>query len=122
MLAFYSDQYVLPLPEGHRFPMSKYRLLRERVAAELPQVRECDPVPLGFPRLAECAAEIRRKEIGAVRPARGSRRRHPLQCFLDPAVRRLDVGIDAVHPRRPEQVPIRIDQPPAVADLVKRVG
>jgi acetoin utilization deacetylase AcuC-like enzyme len=39
MLAFYSDQYVLPLPEGHRFPMSKYRLLRERVAAELPHVR-----------------------------------------------------------------------------------
>jgi acetoin utilization deacetylase AcuC-like enzyme len=28
---FYSDQFVLPLPEGHRFPMSKYRLLREQV-------------------------------------------------------------------------------------------
>jgi acetoin utilization deacetylase AcuC-like enzyme len=27
---FYSDQFVLPLPEGHRFPMSKYRLLREQ--------------------------------------------------------------------------------------------
>jgi acetoin utilization deacetylase AcuC-like enzyme len=32
--AFYSDQFVLPLPEGHRFPMEKYRLLRERVVAE----------------------------------------------------------------------------------------
>ncbi|MDX1998857.1 MAG: histone deacetylase [Thermoanaerobaculia bacterium] len=32
MLAFYCDHFVLPLPEGHRFPMSKYRLLRERVA------------------------------------------------------------------------------------------
>jgi acetoin utilization deacetylase AcuC-like enzyme len=28
---FYSDQFVLPLPEGHRFPMEKYALLRERV-------------------------------------------------------------------------------------------
>lgn len=29
--AFYCDHFVLPLPEGHRFPMEKYRLLRERV-------------------------------------------------------------------------------------------
>lgn len=33
---FYSDHFVLPLPEGHRFPMAKYRLLRERVAAFAP--------------------------------------------------------------------------------------
>jgi acetoin utilization deacetylase AcuC-like enzyme len=31
MQAFYADQFVLPLPPGHRFPMSKYRLLRERL-------------------------------------------------------------------------------------------
>ncbi len=30
---FSSDLYVLPLPPGHRFPMAKYRLLRERVEA-----------------------------------------------------------------------------------------
>jgi len=34
MKVFYSDHFVLPLPEGHRFPMSKYSLLRERVAAD----------------------------------------------------------------------------------------
>jgi acetoin utilization deacetylase AcuC-like enzyme len=34
MRAFYSDTFVLPLPPEHRFPMSKYRLLRERVLAE----------------------------------------------------------------------------------------
>ncbi|HEX6900035.1 MAG TPA: histone deacetylase [Thermoanaerobaculia bacterium] len=34
MKAFYADHFVLPLPEGHRFPMEKYRLLRERVVAE----------------------------------------------------------------------------------------
>ncbi len=37
--AFYADNFVLPLPEGHRFPMAKYSLLRDRVVAELPQVR-----------------------------------------------------------------------------------
>src|ERR671916_1257965 len=34
MNVFYSDQFVLPLPEGHRFPMKKYSMLRERVAAD----------------------------------------------------------------------------------------
>src|SRR4051794_19149393 len=34
MKAFYSDTFVLPLPEHHRFPMAKYRLLRERILAE----------------------------------------------------------------------------------------
>ena len=33
MEVFYSDKFVLPLPEGHRFPMVKYSMLRERVAA-----------------------------------------------------------------------------------------
>ena len=37
--AYYSDHFVLPLPPGHRFPMAKYRLLRDRVAAGLPGVR-----------------------------------------------------------------------------------
>jgi acetoin utilization deacetylase AcuC-like enzyme len=39
MHAYYSDQFVLPLPTGHRFPMIKYRLLRERVRAECPEVQ-----------------------------------------------------------------------------------
>ncbi|MEZ4647709.1 MAG: histone deacetylase [Candidatus Eisenbacteria bacterium] len=34
MRIFYHDQFVLPLPEGHRFPMAKYSRLRERVAAD----------------------------------------------------------------------------------------
>jgi acetoin utilization deacetylase AcuC-like enzyme len=51
MKALASDHFVLPLPAGHRFPMSKYRLLRARVEAELaqcivvqeaPQVSEAD--------------------------------------------------------------------------------
>jgi acetoin utilization deacetylase AcuC-like enzyme len=34
MKAFYCDHFVLPLPSTHRFPMAKYRLLRELVVAE----------------------------------------------------------------------------------------
>ena len=30
--AFASDHFVLPLPEGHKFPMAKYTMLRRRVA------------------------------------------------------------------------------------------
>lgn len=34
MKIFYSDHYTVPLPEGHRFPMEKYRMLREKLLAE----------------------------------------------------------------------------------------
>jgi acetoin utilization deacetylase AcuC-like enzyme len=36
--AYYADQFVLPLPEGHRFPMGKYRLLRDWLSQHLPAV------------------------------------------------------------------------------------
>lgn len=39
MLAFHADAFVLPLPPGHRFPMSKYRLLREAVERDIPAIR-----------------------------------------------------------------------------------
>lgn len=32
MRIFYCDHFVLPLPEGHRFPIDKYGLLRDRVS------------------------------------------------------------------------------------------
>lgn len=32
--AFYCDHFVLPLPPSHRFPMAKYRLLRQRIVDE----------------------------------------------------------------------------------------
>jgi acetoin utilization deacetylase AcuC-like enzyme len=31
---FYTDPYTFPLPEGHRFPIQKYRMLREFLAAD----------------------------------------------------------------------------------------
>ena len=35
MQAFYANHFVLPLPEGHRFPMAKYQLLKNRLDHEL---------------------------------------------------------------------------------------
>jgi acetoin utilization deacetylase AcuC-like enzyme len=43
--AFYTDHFVLPLPEGHRFPMQKYALLRRRVEASGLVVRDDLVVP-----------------------------------------------------------------------------
>jgi acetoin utilization deacetylase AcuC-like enzyme len=45
VILHYSDHFVLPLPEGHRFPMRKYGLLRERALAEglVPPERFCVP-------------------------------------------------------------------------------
>jgi len=39
MHAFYADHFVLPLPEGHRFPMRKYSRLRDRLSQELPSLQ-----------------------------------------------------------------------------------
>ena len=39
MQAFYSDQFVLPLPVGHRFPMAKYAMLRDGVAHHFPDIQ-----------------------------------------------------------------------------------
>jgi acetoin utilization deacetylase AcuC-like enzyme len=41
---FYTDQHVIPLPDGHKFPIRKYRLLREMLEAD--QVFEFQPAPL----------------------------------------------------------------------------
>ena len=39
MQVFFATQFVLALPAGHRFPMAKYQLLRDRLALERPEVR-----------------------------------------------------------------------------------
>ena len=43
MKVFYTDHFVLPLPDGHRFPMQKYSLLREAVQAYAPHSLEEAP-------------------------------------------------------------------------------
>ncbi|MDZ7653168.1 MAG: histone deacetylase [Burkholderiaceae bacterium] len=71
MRAFYSDHFILPLPAGHRFPMAKYRALRDRVAAELPRVRltEAEPVNDGELALAHDPEYIERVVTGRLTAA-----------------------------------------------------
>jgi len=52
MQAFYATHFVLQLPEGHRFPMQKYSLLRERVANELSGIRLEHALPASEGELA----------------------------------------------------------------------
>jgi acetoin utilization deacetylase AcuC-like enzyme len=59
MQAFYADQFVLPLPPGHSFPMSKYRLLRERVEREPGlELRQAIPATDGELALAHTPAYV----------------------------------------------------------------
>ncbi len=70
MQVFYADQFVLPLPPGHRFPMEKYRLLRDRIAAELPDVRlqRAEPATDGQLALVHTPAYIQAISDGSVEP------------------------------------------------------
>jgi acetoin utilization deacetylase AcuC-like enzyme len=52
MQAFYADHFVLPLPEGHTFPMGKYERLRSRVVAECPGIRMQPALPASDGELA----------------------------------------------------------------------
>ncbi len=45
MQVFYATQFVLSLPPGHRFPMAKYQLLRDGLAAELPHIELMQALP-----------------------------------------------------------------------------
>ena len=71
MQAFHSDQFVLPLPEGHRFPMVKYRLLRERVAAEIAgvEIAEAPLASLGELALAHTSGYVSAVVDGTLSPA-----------------------------------------------------
>jgi acetoin utilization deacetylase AcuC-like enzyme len=75
--AFYSDTFVLPLPEQHRFPMAKYRLLRERLVSEGILRDEDMAVPDAIPwealRLVHDASYVDRVATGTL-PADAQRR------------------------------------------------
>lgn len=68
MKAFYSDRFVLPLPEGHRFPMRKYRMLRDAVQTMLPdvQLEEAPRASDGVLALAHHPQYIQRVDSGAL--------------------------------------------------------
>lgn len=52
---FYTDHYQLPLPPGHRFPIEKYRLLRELLEAD--GIFTLQPAPLAEVATIERAHE-----------------------------------------------------------------
>ena len=67
MKVFYTDQFVLPLPEGHRFPMQKYSLLREAVQTFAPHALEVAPAATDDELLlAHDAAYVDRMSTGTL--------------------------------------------------------
>jgi acetoin utilization deacetylase AcuC-like enzyme len=70
MQVFYATQFVLPLPPGHRFPMGKYQMLRDRLAAEVPSVRlmQAEAATDGELALAHTPAYIQGITDGSVDP------------------------------------------------------
>jgi acetoin utilization deacetylase AcuC-like enzyme len=69
--AFYSDHFVLPLPDGHRFPMQKYRLLRQGVSHAVPDIEfhEAPYTTDGVLALAHHPRYIQRVSSGLLSPA-----------------------------------------------------
>src|SRR4051812_34771490 len=59
------DRWGIPLPAGHRFPISKYRLLRERVE-RVAVVREAEPVPWEWLAEVHDAALLERIRLGTL--------------------------------------------------------
>lgn len=58
MQAFHSDHFSLELPPGHSFPMSKYRLLRQVVERDMPQLRVHEALPASDGELALAHAPV----------------------------------------------------------------
>ncbi len=72
MKIFHSDTFVLPLPEGHRFPMQKYALLHQRVshAALVAASDLAIPLPASDADLerAHTPDYVQRVQLGALTP------------------------------------------------------
>ncbi len=70
MHVFYATQFVLPLPPGHRFPMAKYQLLRDRLALERAEIRllHAEPASDGELALAHSPAYIKAISDGSISP------------------------------------------------------
>jgi acetoin utilization deacetylase AcuC-like enzyme len=52
---YFCDHYEIPLPEGHRFPMSKYRLTRDLLAVDNPADFRFECAPLAPREIVELA-------------------------------------------------------------------
>jgi len=111
MRAFYSDHFVLPLPDGHKFPMAKYSLLRERILAEgtIAPEQLCeapaaewddlrlvhDPVYVDAVATGTVAAEVQRRIGFPWSPQMVERARRSVGATIAAARAALDEGIAA---------------------------
>ena len=70
MKAYSTDQFPLSLPPGHRFPVAKYQLLRQRLQAEFPEVEVGQALPATDEELAlvHSAAYVQAIASGSVSP------------------------------------------------------
>jgi len=107
--AFYSDHFVLPLPPGHRFPMQKYSLLRDRVRQRLagielleaPSARDGELALAHDPQYVSAVAEgwlspAQQREIGFPwSPAMAERARRSVGATVAAARVALQEGVSA---------------------------
>ncbi|MBC7603888.1 MAG: histone deacetylase [Ramlibacter sp.] len=70
MRVYYATQFVLSLPSGHRFPMGKYQLLRDRLMDEVPciQLEQATAATDGELALVHTPAYINAISDGTVDP------------------------------------------------------
>ena len=110
MRVFFSDTFELPLPNGHRFPIRKYRLLRERLQSQsskdlqfcLPEAATDEQLllvhTLGYLEKLKCCtlSEIEERRIGfPASPALLERSRRSTGATLGAAHASLEDGAGA---------------------------
>ena len=96
MDAYYCHHFALPLPEGHSFPMAKYRLLHERVLAnaEAWKIRLLEPPPASDADLlrVHCPAYVSRMVSGTATPKEMRRIGFPWSALMVERSRRSSGG------------------------------
>lgn len=102
MHAWTTARWALPLPEGHRFPMAKYAMIRDGVVARglLPAsaLREPEPAPPAVLGLVHDAAYVGAVLDGSLPPAAMRRLGFPWSPALPERSRRTVQGtVEAVH-------------------------
>jgi acetoin utilization deacetylase AcuC-like enzyme len=106
MRIYYCDSFELPLPEGHSFPMAKYRLLRERVQAQLASLNAelCLPPAISDQDVlaVHCANYVERVRSGTLSATELRKIGFPYSAQMAERTRRvsgasLQALIDALH-------------------------
>ena len=70
MRLFYCDHFEIPLPAGHKFPLGKYRLLRELIIRDgFWRLEPAEPAPLETIALAHDPEYVANFAAGTLPPA-----------------------------------------------------